>query len=87
MKKGRAKLVYLDEYMSGREFVLDRFTVADAYLVTVLNWTQATPQIDMAEYPALRGYLSKMRKRPSVAKVLGEEVPLFQAEIARQKAA
>ena len=60
---------------------------ADAYLATVLNWTQATPQIDLGQYPALKAYLERMRARPSVAAALGVEIPLFRAEIARQKAA
>jgi glutathione S-transferase len=30
-----------------REFLLDRFSVADDYLAGVLNWTRATPEIDL----------------------------------------
>jgi len=81
------RLDYLEERLKGREFLLDRFTVADAYLATVLGWTQATPQIDLAKYPNVKDYLDRMRARPSVAAGLGVEVPLFRAEIARHKAA
>lgn len=71
----------------GREFLLDRFSVADAYLATVLNWTQATPEIDFAAYPNIKAYLERMRQRPSVASALAIEAALFRAEIARRKAA
>jgi glutathione S-transferase len=87
LRKYASRLAYLNERLSGREFLLDRFSVADAYLATVLNWTQATPQIDLSQYPALKTYLDRMRARPSVAAALGVEIPLFRAEIARQKAA
>ena len=53
----------------------------------MLGWTQATPQIDLSQYPAVKAYLDRMRARPSVAAALGVEIPLFRAEIARQKAA
>jgi glutathione S-transferase len=53
----------------------------------VLNWTRATPEIDLAAYPNVKTYLERMRKRPSVAAALALEVPLYQAEIARRKAA
>jgi glutathione S-transferase len=82
-----SRLSYLDDYLSGREFLLDRFTVADAYLTTVLNWTQVIPAIDMSRYPAIRDYLDRQRKRPSVAKALSEEASLWRAEIARHQAA
>jgi len=87
LRKYLPRLAYLNERLSGREFLLDRFTVADAYLATVLNWTQATPQIDLGQYPAVKAYLDRLRARPSVAAALGIEIPLFRAEIARQKAA
>jgi glutathione S-transferase len=61
--------------------------VADAYLTTVLNWSIATPMIDFGKYPAVKDYLERMKKRPSVAKALAEEFALYQAEIARHKAA
>ena len=85
--KYASRLAYLDETLAGREFLLDRFSVADAYLVVVLNWTQATPEIDLASHPNVKAYLERMRARPSVAAALTTEVPLFRAEIARRKAA
>jgi glutathione S-transferase len=85
--KYASRLAYLDESLAGREFLLDRSSVADAYLATVLNWTQATPEIDLATYPNAKAYLERMRQRPTVAAALGLEVPLFRAEIARRKAA
>jgi glutathione S-transferase len=87
ISKYAPRLEYLDRRLAGREFLLDRFSVADAYLATVLNWTQATPEIDLAAYPNVKAYLERMRQRPSVAAALALEVPLFRAEIARRKAA
>src|ERR1700733_10522227 len=87
LRKYASRLAYLNEHLSKRDFLLDRFSVADAYLATVLNWTQVTPQIDLSQYPAVKAYLQRMRARPSVAAPLGVEIPLFRAEIARQKAA
>ena len=87
LEKYLSRLDYLDKYLTGREFVLDHFSVADAYLTTVLNWSIATPMIDFSKYPAVKDYLERMRKRPSIAKALAEEFALYQAEIAHHKAA
>jgi glutathione S-transferase len=87
MAKYLPRLHYLDRYLTGREYVLDEFSVADAYLVTVLNWTQAIPEIEMARHPAIAAYLERLRKRPSVAKAMAEEIPMYRAEVARHKAA
>ena len=87
VRRYTSRLAYLDDKLKGREFLLDRFSVADAYLVVVLNWTQATPEIDLASHPNVKAYLERMRARPSVAAALTTEVPLFRAEIARRKAA
>ena len=87
VEKGTSRLDYLNKHLEGREFLLDRFSVADAYLVTVLNWTRATPQIDLAKWPAIKAYAARLQQRPSVAKALAEELPLYQAEMARHKKA
>ena len=81
------RLDYLDKHLTGREFLLDRFTIADAYLTTVLNWTQVIPAIDMSRYPAVADYLTRQRQRASVVKALSDEVPLYSAELARNQAA
>ena len=87
VSKYAPRLAYLDEKLKGHEFLLDRFSVADGYLTVVLNWTRATPEIDLAAYPNVKAYLERMRQRPSVAAALATEIPLFQAEVARRKAA
>jgi glutathione S-transferase len=87
LEKYLSRLDALNRHLEGREFLLDRFSVADAYLGTVLNWTMATPPIDLTKWPAVNEYLTRFRARPSVAKALAEELVLFKAEVARHKAA
>jgi len=86
LKKAESRLRYLDDHLRGREFLLDRFTVADAYLGTVLNWTVPT-RVDLAQWPAIKSYHERLGKRPSIAKAVGEEFALYQAELARHRAA
>jgi glutathione S-transferase len=87
LSKYAPRLAYLDAQLKDREFLLDRFSVADGYLTTVLNWTRATPQIDLSVYPNVKAYLERIRARPSVAAALATEIPLFHAEVERRKAA
>ena len=85
--KGLSRLDYLENYLKGREFLLDHFSVADAYLVTVINWTMATPPIELARWPTVKAYYERQRTRPSIARAIAEEFKLYQAELARHKAA
>jgi glutathione S-transferase len=63
----------LSKHLDGREFLLDQFTVADAYLVTTLGWTDPAG-IDLKPWPVLVAYRDRLRQRPSVAKAIGEEM-------------
>jgi glutathione S-transferase len=87
LEKNLSRLDYLDNYLKGREFLLDHFSVADAYLVTVINWTMATPPIELAKWPNLKAYYERLRQRPSIARAIAEEFELYKAELARKKAA
>jgi len=86
LAKGESRLAYLNDHLTGREFLLDRFTVADAYLYTVLNWSMATP-VKFDRFPGIQAYYTRLQKRPSIAKAFGEELALYKAEMARHKAA
>jgi len=77
---------HLDKHLTGREFLLDRFTVADAYLGTVLGWTRPVG-IDLGKWPALKDYFTRMRQRPSFARATAEEFALYEAEQERAGAA
>jgi len=85
--KNLSRLDYLDNYLKGRDYLLDHFSVADAYLVTVINWTMATPPIELAKWPSVKAYYERLRARPSIAKAVAEEYELYKAELARHKAA
>ena len=79
------RLVHLNTHLTGREFLLDRFTVADAYLVVVLNWTRFAG-VDLAQWPAVQNYFQRLGERPSVALAMDEELTLYKAEHARRAA-
>jgi glutathione S-transferase len=74
--KAALRLQVLSAHLTGREFLLDRFSVADAYLVTVLNWAAFTG-VDLAAWPAVRDYQQRVQARPSVARAMQEESALY----------
>ena len=76
-EKARAKLsrsfAWTEKKLGDRPFLLgDGFTVADAYLVTVLNWARAGG-LDPAQWPALADYRTRIRERPAVMAALEAE--------------
>jgi len=87
LARNLSRLDYLENYLKGRDYLLDHFSVADAYLVTVINWTMATPPVELAKWPTLKAYYERLRARPSIAKAMAEEFDLYKAELARRKAA
>ena len=50
----------------------EQFSVADAYLFTVLNWCKWV-KIDLAPWPALGAYLARVATRPAVQQALKKE--------------
>ena len=86
LHKQATRLAYLNAHLAGRDFLLDRFSVADAYLYTVLNWTLPT-QVDLAPWPEVQRYHAGLRARPSIARAFREEMTLYEAELARHRAA
>jgi glutathione S-transferase len=84
--KVEPRFAHLSAHLDGREFLLDRFTVADAYLMTVLNWSRFTG-IDLAKFPALQAYFERLQTRPSVATAMADELALYREEQARRGAA
>ncbi len=83
-EKADRRLAHLNRHLEGREFLLDRFTVADAYLVTVLNWARFVG-IDLAKWPAVGAYFDRIAQRPNVARAMAEEMALYQESQARRR--
>jgi glutathione S-transferase len=73
-----SRLGYLNGHLEGRDFLLDQFSVADAYLTAVLNWAQFV-KLDLTPYPAVAAYYVRMTTRPAVARAMQQEMALFQA--------
>ncbi len=72
---------WLNRQLEGRDYLMGKFTVADAYLFTVLNWGQWTG-IDIARWPALERYLARVAARPKVREALQAEGLLRAVEAA-----
>lgn len=73
----RSRLDYLAQQLADRTFLTERFSIADAYLIAVLNWTVATP-LKLTDWPALVAYHERSKNRPGVAQAIREEVELYQ---------
>ena len=70
--KGDARLSWLDQRLAGRQFVLDRFSVADGYLYTVTRWTGPL-KLDVAGLSNVNAFMGRMAARPAVQQALKAE--------------
>jgi len=68
----------LSDHLDGQDYIAGSFSVADAYLLAVLNWCEHAG-VAIADWPVLLRWRTKMRGRPSVAQAMGEEMPLLKA--------
>jgi glutathione S-transferase len=67
------KFDWLSGFLGGKTYLMgDTFTVADAYLFTVVSWT-AHVGIDLNKWPVLGAYHSRIAQRPKVQQALKEE--------------
>ena len=64
---------YLAEQLKGKQYLMgEKFTVVDAYLFTVLKWTEHL-KIDLAPWPILQTYIARVATRPTVVETLKAE--------------
>lgn len=80
-----SRLGWLARKLDGRDSLLGHFSVADAYLFTVLNWCAVTP-VDLSRWPTLLAYHERLRARPAVARAFSEEGALYKRKLARRAA-
>jgi glutathione S-transferase len=67
------KFDWLSGFLGSKNFLMgSTFTVADAYLFTVLRWSEHVG-IDLAKWPVLSTYRSRVGQRPKVQEALKAE--------------
>lgn len=69
----RQRLEWVAGQLDGRDYLLGtQFSVADAYLFTVLTWAGLV-QFDLSPWPRLSAYMQRVSERPAVQRALREE--------------
>lgn len=72
-KNALNRYAWVDKTLGDKPYLTgDNFTVADAYLYTVLSW-MGMLQIDISVYPKLNAYYERCRARASVKQARTEE--------------
>jgi len=67
------KFDWLNKQLTTKQFLTgDAFTIADAYLFVVVNWSNFVG-IDLNRWPALRDYQARVAARPKVQEALDAE--------------
>jgi glutathione S-transferase len=69
----RNRLAWVAARLEGNDFLTgSTFTVADAYLFTVLSWAGVV-QFDLSPWPVLDAFVQRVGARPAVQQALREE--------------
>jgi len=67
------RLKWVNEQLEGKQYLMgDQFSVADAYLFTVTNWTKFVG-IDISGLSNLGAFMARMAARPAVQEALKAE--------------
>lgn len=69
----RRRLGHVERGLEGREYLVrDRFSVADAYLFTVVRWVSRI-ELTLDAWPRLAAYMDRVAARPLVASTVRKE--------------
>jgi len=69
----RAAMAMIESKMLRGPWVMgEAYTICDPYLFTVSNWAK-NDGVDLAEFPKITAHRERMKERPAVQKVLGEQ--------------
>ncbi|MEO7094204.1 MAG: glutathione transferase GstA [Polyangiales bacterium] len=69
----RKRYAILEKQLEGKKYLFgDDFTVADAYLFTVTNWSKYV-KLDLAPFPNLIAFQARVAERPAVKEALAAE--------------
>jgi glutathione S-transferase len=72
-EKLHQRFAHLDEELEGQSYLTgERFTVADAYLFVVTNWSNHHG-VSLADYPNLTAFMKRVAARPKVQEALRAE--------------
>jgi glutathione S-transferase len=64
---------WLEKQLAGRAYLMgDKFTIADAYMFTVLRWSPRV-EIDLAKWPNVKAYVDRVAARPKVQEAMKAE--------------
>jgi glutathione S-transferase len=64
---------YLVKALGNKPYLMgDKFTIADAYLFTILGWANYF-KLDMGKWPALKQYADRIAMRPAVQEAMKAE--------------
>jgi glutathione S-transferase len=72
LKTFHGHLKQIDSMLSGREWLGDKYAVLDPYALVFYTWG-VRRELPMAELKNYTAFKDRMKARPAVAKVLGEE--------------
>lgn len=67
------RLGALDKMLTGKQYLMgDKFSVADAYAFTVINWTRLK-KIDISKHANVVAYFARVGERPKVKEAMKAE--------------
>jgi len=67
------RLDWVAKQLEGKQYIMgDKFTVADAYLFTILNWAGPS-KFDLSKWPTIVDYHKRVAARPKVQEALKAE--------------
>ncbi len=72
-EKALGRLKWVDSQLEGKKYQMgDEFSIPDAYLFTVTNWTTPTG-IDISGLKNLNAFMARMKARPAVQEAMKAE--------------
>ena len=67
------RLEWVNKQLAGKQYLMgDKFSVADAYLFTVLRWSQRI-QLDLAPWSNVTAFMDRVAARPKVQEAMKAE--------------